>query len=210
MLQKFLATLVLALCAILWTSAGARADVKVYSVMANAVKLRYSVPGGQVKEAGLAPRQQTTLPCREKQLELVVLDEKGSDLVKSTVGNQRFWIVSPGKDGQAVLTAAGEEESGRPLAKSIQIFNATGYFMSAHFFAISGDKRVADLSLPHNQACAPHPVPDATYTLYLKDEGGNPIGETYSYAKPGRFYVIFRKRGTLYDLETLGSIIAAP
>ena len=196
----------LALSAILWTGAPVRADVKIYSAMAGGVKLRYSVPGGQVREAEVGPMQQTTLSCSEKQLELVVQDEKGADLGKTTLVNQRYFVLGPGKDGKAALTPAGESEAGRSLSKSVQIFNATGYAMSVKFYPIDDEESVAEATLPANQACAPCPLPDGTFKLYLKDEGGNPMGKAYSYVKPGHFYVIFRKRGTLYDLESLGSL----
>jgi hypothetical protein len=59
-------------------------------------------------------------------------------------------------------------------------------------------------------ASTPLDIPSATFNINLKDEGGNPIGKSYSRVRGGHFYLIYRKRDTLYDLEMLGTIPNKP
>ena len=195
-------------------SCAAWADVSIYSAMRSPTRLLYKDRDGKVKEVRLSPLQHTKLSCADKQkLEIVVQDDKGAEVGKGTVSDRTHWILGPGKDGQVLLVPAGEDQAGRPLSDTVQVFNATGYTMSALLHPVSADRATKveqQISLPRDQACASLPIPEGAYTLVLQDEGGNPMGGTYSYVKQGHFYVVYRKRANTYDVESLGSILSTP
>ena len=46
-----------------------------------------------------------------------------------------------------------------------------------------------------------------TMKVFVKDEVGNPIGTSYTNVMHGQYYLVYRRRPTLYDLVKLGFIL---
>lgn len=181
-----------------WLLAGAAwADVSLYSTLP--VTVRY-----EGREAGLGAMESTTLSCSDKAVEVTVVDEQGAEVFKGPLTNHRYWVLGPDRK----LREAGFTSNlGRTPLKAVGFFNATGIPITVSLFAISGEERLEDVKVGVSEVVGPYELPEATFKVFLHDEGENPIGQAYSYAKPGRFYLIYRKSGTLYELEALGSTL---
>lgn len=200
--RKFLG----ALGGLLLSGSAAWADVEVFSTFPNDMTVRYSSAGGESREATLTSMQAASLSSADKPLELTVLDDQGNKVFQGTAANHRYWVLSPGKNGQAALTEAGSTRPGPNPPKAVSFFNANGFPIILEMFAIKGEDNLTDVAVGANEATGPYELPEGTFQLFLKDAGGNPIGKSYSYVQAGNFYLIYRKRPTLYDLEKLGTV----
>jgi hypothetical protein len=162
-----------------------------------------------------------TLKCGERELnvssmgtatlsgsEVTVVDDKGTQVCKGPLLNNRFYVLAPAKNGQAALLDAGaSSDGGKEPLKAIGFYNCTGYPMILEMYAISTDDNLTDVKVGPNELVGPYELPTSTYKLFLKDEGGNPIGTSYNNVKPGQFYLVYRKHDNLYDVERLGTIL---
>lgn len=197
--RKSLATLLL-------ISAAGRADVQVFSTFPNDMTVRYQSVSGESRQATLSSMQATSLSSPDKPLQLTVLDAQGNIVFQGQAANHRYFVLSPAKERPAALTEAGSTRPGPNPPKVVNFFNANGFPVILEMFAITGDDRLTNLTVGANEASGPSKLPEGTFRLFLKDEGGNPIGKCYSYVKTGNFYLIYRKRPTLFDLEQLGTV----
>lgn len=195
-------------CCLLLTSC-AYADVSLFSTLPGGATIRYGKPGGEMREASVGSMESTSLSISDPTFEITVQDDKDLKVYQGTATNNRYLVLGPGKNGQAAVSEAGLlNDQGRTPLKAVGFFNATGYPISVSLYALSGEETLLDVKLPAHEAAGPFELDDATYKVFLHDEGGNPIGQAYSYARPGRYFLIFRKRGTLFDLEKLGSVVS--
>jgi hypothetical protein len=184
-------------------SAAAQADVSVFSVLPGDFKVTYGA-----REASLSPMQGLSLSNSDPLLELSIVDDKGVKVLQRSVANNRHWVLGPGKDGQPVLTEAGYlSDQGKSPLKAVSFFNATGYSVIVDMFAKKGEDSLTDVKIGKNEAAGPYELGPGSFKMFVKDEGGNPIGECYSFVNAGNFYLIYRKRPILYDLESLGTIL---
>jgi hypothetical protein len=195
----------LPLCGVLLTSSLARADVHLFSVLAGEVQIRYGPPGGTMREASLGSMQEVSLSGADPVWELTVQDEQGARLYQGSLANHRYWVLGPGKKSPAALTEVGATQVPHPL-KAVAFYNANNYPVILEMFALKGEEALVDVQVGAHEAAGPYQLAEGTFKLYLKDEGGNPIGQSYSYVNPGRFYLVYRKRATLYDVVKLGEI----
>jgi len=184
-------------------SAAARADISVFSVYPGDMTIRYGE-----RDTNIGTMAAVTLPASDK-LEVIVLDDKGAQIYKGSVANNRFLVLCPGKNGQAILTDAGALNAGNQQPeKSIGFFNATGFPIRLDLFPAIGDDGIElELKLGSNDLVGPYELPEGKFKINVRDEGGNPIGKSYSDVYAGKFYLIYRKRQTLYDLEKLGIVM---
>ena len=184
-------------------SAAARADISIFSVYPGDMTIR----SGD-RETSIGSMAGITLPTSDK-LELTVLDDKGTQVYQGSAANNRFLVLCPGKGGQATLTEAGVLNGGEQKPqKSIGFFNATGFPIGLALFPAIGDDGIElELKLGTNELVGPYELPEGKFKINVRDEGGNPIGKSYSDVYAGKFYLIYRKRQTLYDLEKLGIVL---
>jgi hypothetical protein len=181
-------------------SLGAWGDVTLVSAFPDDVKIRLGE-----REESLGPRQ--FLQCKLSEASTVsVLDRDGKTLYQSQLVDQRFWVLHP-KGAQEV--GLHQAPSGSPRC-AVGFFNATPYTMELTLHAEKVNPDPPPISIPSMGASTPLDIPSATFNINLKDEGGNPIGKSYSRVRGGHFYLIYRKRDTLYDLEMLGTIPNKP
>lgn len=184
-------------------SAAAQADISVFSVYPGDMTLRVGE-----RDTSIGTMTPVTLPASDK-LEVTVLDDQGTQLYKGSAANNRFLVLCPGKNGQATLTEAGVLNAGtQQPQKSIGFFNATGFPIGLDLFPAIGDDGIElELKLATNELVGPYELPEGKFKINVRDEGGNPIGKSYSDVYAGKFYLIYRKRPTLYDLEKLGIVM---
>lgn len=174
------------------------------------VKLRYT-SGGETRETGVGSMQSASLSTSEKSVHVVVVDDKGAELAKGAVDSGHFWIVGPGSKSAATLTQAGEQDSAHALRNEVQFYNTANYNVSVVFITMAEEQSGLDeVPVPSHGVSAVTNLDEGTWRASLKDEGGNPIGKVYAFVKPGHFYVIYRKRDTLYDLTQLGTLTKSP
>ena len=177
----------------------AGAEINVVSVYANDVTLRCGD-----KETSASSMQ----PVMVEGTEMTVLDEQGKEIFKGPLSKDRFYVIGPGKNGQAVLTDAGATQAGgKEPVKACGFFNAAGYPIGLEMYAISGDETLSGVQVGANELSAPYEMDPVTMKVFVKDEVGNPIGTSYSNVKHGQYYLVYRRRPTLFDLVKLGLIL---
>ena len=181
----------------------APADISVFSTYPGDMTIRVGE-----RDTSIGTMAAVTLPASDK-LEVTVLDDQGVQLYKGSAANNRFLVLCPGKNGQATLTDAGALNGGNlQPQKSIGFFNATGFPIGLDLFPAIGDDGIElELKLGTNELVGPYELPEGKFKINVRDEGGNPIGKSYSDVYAGKFYLIYRKRQTLYDLEKLGIVL---
>ncbi|MFN8610436.1 MAG: hypothetical protein U0931_23055 [Vulcanimicrobiota bacterium] len=187
----------LALLLLLTRLAGA--DVTVYSACPGEMTLKSGEREVTVNSMG-----STSLGAAE----VTVLDDKGAPVGKGNLLNNRFYVLAPAKNGQAALLDAGAtSDGGKEPLKAIGFFNATRIPVILEMYAVAGDENLTDVKVGPNELVGPYELPSATFKVYVKDEGSNPIGTSYNNVKPGQFYLLYHKHDTLYDVERLGTIV---
>lgn len=175
------------------------ADASVYSACPGDMTLRCGD-----REVSVGSRQSVSLNGSE----ITVVDDKGAQVFKGPLVNNRFYVLCPGKNGQTSLLEAGAaSDDGKEPLKAIGFFNATGYGLQLAMFSISGDEELTGVDVAPNQVSGAFELPPVTYKLFIRDEGGNPIGTSYTNVKAGRFYLVYHRRDNLYDVEKLGFIM---
>lgn len=177
----------------------ARADISVYSACPNDMTLK----SGD-REVSVGSRQSVSLTGSE----VTVVNDQGAEVFRGPLVNNKFYVLCSGKDGKASLLDAGlVNDGGKEHSKAIGFFNAVGYGIQLEMFSVSGDEELTGVAVGTNQISATFDLDPVTYKLFLKDEGGNPIGTSYTNVKPGQFYLVYHRRDNLYDVEKLGVIL---
>lgn len=188
----------------LWLALGAsaRADVTLYSVCSHEIKIRTGS-----REDSLGSMQSLNLPCREPALEVTLMDEEAGTLFQGKLGNEGCWVVHPDKGNALACREAGRRSLSSPQTRAaLGFFNSTPYNVWLTLISNTTSDSLEPLMVESLRVSQPLDVPEGTFTVYLKDEGGNPIGRSYSKVSAGRYYMLFRKHDTLYDVEALGSM----
>lgn len=177
----------------------AQAEIKVVSVYPNEVTLRCGD-----RDTTASSMQVTSVEGSE----MTVLDDKGTEIYKGPLSKDRFYVIAPGKDGKAVLTDAGATQTGgkQPL-QSCGFFNGAGYPIGLEMYAISGEETLSGVKVGTNALSEVYEMDPVTMKAFIKDEVGNPIGTSYSNVLPGNYYLVYRRRPTLFDLVKLGQIL---
>lgn len=189
---------------VVWLGLGAsvRADVTLYSVCPHEVKAR----AGN-REETVGSMQSISLPCREPALEVTLMDEEGKTLFQGKLANEMCWVVHPDKGKTAGCREAGRRAlPANQTRQALGFFNSTPYNLILSLVSNTTSDTLDPVVVESLRVSEPLDVPEGTFTVYLKDEGGNPIGRSYSKVSGGRTYVLFRKHDTLYDVEALGSL----
>ena len=172
----------------------AQAEVKVYSLLPDDSQLQAAS-----REMSLGFMQSYSLPGAG---EVRVVDSQGKEIFKGTLQDQRWYVLhSKG------VTEAGSL-SGTP-GKQFAFFNANNYAiqMALYVGKDEDEEPLAEIPVPAHSLCSPQLAPvGEKFKVYLRDEGGNPLGTSYTPVRPGHIYLIYRKRPTLYDIEDLGLI----
>ncbi|MBN9414082.1 MAG: hypothetical protein J0I12_01530 [Candidatus Eremiobacteraeota bacterium] len=177
----------------------AQAEINVVSVYPNEVTLRCGD-----KDVTASSLQPVTVEGTE----ITVLDDKGAQLYKGPLSKDRFYVVGPGPKGQAVLTDAGATQTGgKETAKVCGFFNAAGYPIGLEMYAVSGDETLSGVTVGSNELSGLYDMAPVTMKVFVKDEVGNPIGTSYTNVMHGQYYLVYRRRPTLYDLVKLGFIL---
>ncbi|MBX3170913.1 MAG: hypothetical protein KF760_26130 [Candidatus Eremiobacteraeota bacterium] len=177
----------------------AQAEINVVSVYPNEVTLRC---GGRDTSAS------SMQPVTVEGTEITVLDEKGTQIYQGPLSKDRFYVIGPGPDGRAVLTDAGATQTGgQEPVKACGFFNGAGYPVGMEMYAISGDETLSGVKVGNNALSPLYEMPAVTMKVFVKDEIGNPIGTSYTNVKHGNYYLIYRRRPTLFDLVKLGQIL---
>ncbi len=191
--QSLLATLLL--------TAIAAADVTLVSGCPTEVKIRLGE-----REESLEPRQFLTLTLPEAASPLLVSAD-GKTLYTARLTDNRFWVLTP----QGAREAGVVNEAGTPRV-AVGFFNATPYTIVLH---LTSEKATPTpdpepIQVPSMQVSRPADLPSGDpFRISLEDERGNPLGTCWSRARGGQYYLVYRKRNTLYDLDTLGGVPAS-
>lgn len=177
----------------------AGAEINVVSVYPNEVTLRCGD-----KDTTASSMQAVTVEGTE----MTVIDDQGKEIFKGPLSKDRFYVIGPGKNGQAALTDAGATQTGgkEPL-KVCGFFNAAGYPIGLEMYAISGEETLSGVTVGTNELSALYDMDPVTMKVFVKDEIGNPIGTSYTNVKHGQYYLVYRRRPTLFDLVKLGLIL---
>ena len=175
----------------------AAADVTLVSAFAGDVQIRLGD-----REEGLGPRQSLTLTLPASSGPLTVLDGEGKTLYQASLGDNRFWVLSPQGAQEAGLV---KPPSGSPRC-AVSFFNSSPYTIVLNLSAEKIDPDPNPIRVLSMQLSPPMDIPSATFNISLQDEVGNPIGKSYSRVRGGQCFLVYRKRDTLYDLEALGTI----
>lgn len=185
------------LAALLLTAVAA-ADVTLISAFPKDVNVRLGE-----RETSLEPRQSLTLPPPAAGASLVVSAD-GKTVYAAQVTDNRFWVLHPqGTQEAGVVHAAGSPRG------AVGFFNALPYTIVLHLSAEKVSPDPEPIRVASMQVSPPVDLPsEAPFSITLKDEVGNPIGTCWSHARGGHYYLVYRKRNTLYDLVTLGTFPA--
>ena len=177
----------------------AQAEINVVSVYPNEVTLRCGD-----KDVSASSLQPVTVEGTE----MTVLDDKGAEIFKGPLGKDRFYVIGPGPKGQAVLTDVGATQSGgKEPVKACAFFNAAGYPIGLEMYAVSGEETLSGVTVGNNEVSALYDMDPVTMKVFVKDEIGNPIGTSYTNVKHGQYYLVYRRRPTLFDIVKLGLIL---
>lgn len=177
----------------------AQAEIHVVSVYPNEVTLRCGD-----RDTAASTMQAVTVEGTE----ITVLDDKGAQLYKGPLAKDRFYVVGPGQNGQAVLTDAGATQTGgKEPVKACGFFNGAGYPIGMEMYAVSGDETLSGVQVSNNALSELFEMPAVTMKVFVKDEVGNPIGTSYTNVKHGNYYLVYRRRHGLFDLVKLGQIL---
>ena len=177
----------------------AQAEINVVSIYPNDVTLRCGD-----RDTSASSMQPVTVEGTE----ITVLDDKGTEIFKGPLSKDRFYVVGPGPNGQAVLTDAGATQTGgKEPVQACAFFNGAGYPIGMEMYAISGDQTLSGVRVGNNVLSELYEMPDVTMKVFVKDEIGNPIGTSYTNVKHGNIYLVYRRRPTLFDLVKLGQIL---
>ena len=178
----------------------ARADVSVYSACPGDMTLK----SGD-REVSVGSRQSVNLSGSE----VTVVNDQGLQVFKGPLVNNKFYVLCQGKYGKTSLLEAGSaSDGGKEHSTAIGFFNALGFGLQLEMFSVSGgDEELTGIAVGPNQVSGAFELEPFTYKLFLKDEGGNPIGTSYTNVKPGQFYLVYHRRDNLYDVEKLGVIL---
>lgn len=179
----------------------ARADVTVYSGCPGEMTLK----SGE-REVSLGSMGTTNLSPAD----VIVLNDKGQQVGKGSLQDHHFYVLAPGKNGQAtVLDAGANNDGGKEPLKAIGFYNSLSFPIILEMYAVSGgDENLTDVKVGAHEVVGPYELPSGTFKVFVKDEGMNPIGTSYNNVKPGQFYLLYHKHDALYDVERLGSILS--
>lgn len=182
----------------------AGADVGLYSAFPTDLNLQ--IGGSVPQQVSLGPMQEVRLACSEAELPASLLDDQGHSLWEGKLANDQYWVLSPSPGKRAALTRAGSTlELGAKANPAIAFFNANSHAISLELYG-KGEDEPLRLTVGAYQSCPPVALEAGRFKVYLKDDGGNPIGESYSQVETGNFYLLYRRRPTLYDVTRLGSL----
>ena len=184
--QSFLATLLL--------TAVAAADVTLVSAFPQEVSVRV----GERAE-NLEPRQHLTVPVPAAPLEV---SADGKTLYKAQVTDGHVWVLHP----QGALDAGLVQAQGTPRS-AVGFFNSLPYTIVLHLTAEKVEP-LEPIRIPSMRPSPPLDLPSEAFFIDLRDEVGNPIGSCWSVAHPGHYYLVWRKKPALYDLDLLGTMPA--
>lgn len=177
----------------------AAADVTVYSACSGDMTLK----SGD-REVGIGSMGTASLSSSE----VTVVDDQGAQVCKAPLTNNRYYVLAPGKNGQACLLDAGaNSDGGKEPLKAIGFYNSLKFPIILELYALTTDDNLTDIKVDPGQVVGPYELPQNTYKVFVKDEGGNPIGTSYNNVLPGRFFSIYHKHDALYDVEKLGTIL---
>ncbi|MBS2037426.1 hypothetical protein JST97_20725 [bacterium] len=184
---------------LLFLSGLARAEVTVYSACPGEMTLKCGD-----KDISVGSMGTTSLNASE----VTVLNDQGTQVCKGNLQDRRFYVLAPNKNGQAALLDAGaSQDGGKEPLKAIGFYNSLSYPVILEMYAISGDDNLTDVKVGPNEVVGPYELPAATFKVFVKDEGLNPLGTSYNNVKPGQFYLLYHKHDALYDVERLGTIL---
>lgn len=182
----------------------ARAEVHLTSVVPGEVTVRTS----DGRERRLSVRQQAGFPCSDSHLEVEVRDAQGRLCFQGRLADGRHWILRlEGPEKVGVVEAGFHDSISGTPQNALAIFNSTPYHVQVTLYSAKTEELLDPFEVPSMQASAPVPVGEGGFKVYLKDEGGNPIGESYSRVSGGKFFLLYRKEGSRYDVDTLGRLI---
>jgi len=179
-----------------WLSIGSLAysDVKIFSLLPDDSQVRWGD-----KEQSLSNMQTHTLPMAA---EVTFVDNQGKTIYQGKLTDQRVYVIH----------AQGLTEAGSAVAqpgKNFAFFNANNYGIRLSLYEgkVEDEDSLAEIAAPSLKLTSPTPPPPGEkFKVVLSDEGGNPLGTSYTPVRPGHIYLIYRKRPTLYDIEYLGTL----
>jgi hypothetical protein len=172
----------------------ANADVKVFSLLPDDSQVRWGE-----RELSLSHMQSHTLPGGT---EVNFIDPQGKTVCQAKLTDQRVYVIHP-----QGLTEAGSAVA--PPGKHFAFFNANNYGIQLALYPGKDEEEdcLAEIPAPSLKLTAPALPPEGQkWKVYLRDEGGNPLGTSYTPVRPGHIYLIYRKRPSLYDIEYLGTL----